>query len=31
MRGAPEPPHGAGPNEVIRKGEELIERIQPAD
>ena len=31
MRDAPEPPHGAGPNEVIRKGEELIERIQPAD
>jgi len=31
MRGAPEPPHGAGPNEVIRKGEELIERVQSMD
>ena len=31
MRDAPEPPHGAGPNEVIRKGEELIERVQSLD
>ena len=31
MRDAPEPPHGTGPNEVIRKGEELLERVQSMD
>lgn len=31
MRDAPEPPHGTGPNEIIRKGEELIEWVQSLD
>ena len=31
MRDAPEPPHGTGPNEIIRKGEELIERVESLD
>lgn len=31
MRDAPEPPHGTGPNEIIRKGEKLIERVQSLD
>ena len=31
MRDAPKPPHGTGPNEIIRKGEELLERVQSMD